>query len=103
MNSNALSSGTIFDVSAKTDVYGPGKSYNVFAGKDGSRGLGLSSLKEEDAIADYSQLDEKHLKVLDDWHVFFSYVHFGFINMMGTELNNRHKETVQRCRQSCVN
>lgn len=28
-------------------MYGPGKSYNVFAGKDGSKGLGLSSLKPE--------------------------------------------------------
>lgn len=66
--------GTIFDVSAKADVYGQGKSYNIFAGKDGSRGLGLSSLKAEDAVADYSGLGEKEMKVLDDWHSFFSYV-----------------------------
>jgi hypothetical protein len=65
-------------VSAKTDVYGPGKSYSIFAGKDGSRGLGLSSLKPEDAVADYSGLDEKDMKVLNDWHSFFSYVSFFF-------------------------
>lgn len=64
--------GTIFDVSSKAEVYGPGRSYSVFAGKDGSRGLGLSSLKTEDAVADYSTLDEKDMKVLDDWHAFFS-------------------------------
>lgn len=64
--------GTIFDVSAKADVYGPGKSYNIFAGKDGSRGLGLSSLKAEDAVADHTGLNEKDSKVLDDWHSFFS-------------------------------
>jgi len=64
--------GTIFDVSAKADVYGRGKSYNIFAGKDGSCGLGMSSLKAEDAVADYSKLDEKEMKVLDDWHSFFS-------------------------------
>lgn len=58
----------------KADSYGKGKSYNIFAGKDGSRGLGKSSLKEEDAVADYSVLDEKERKVLDDWHSFFSYV-----------------------------
>ncbi len=29
---------TIFDVSGKREVYGPGKSYHIFAGKDGSRG-----------------------------------------------------------------
>lgn len=64
--------GTVFDVSNKAEVYGPGKSYSIFAGKDGSRGLGLSSLKAEDAVADYSTLDEKERKVLDDWHAFFS-------------------------------
>ncbi|KAJ3512496.1 hypothetical protein NLJ89_g3488 [Agrocybe chaxingu] len=64
--------GTVFDVSHKADVYGPGRSYSIFAGKDGSRGLGMSSLKPEDAVADYSTLDEKDMKVLDDWHSFFS-------------------------------
>jgi hypothetical protein len=34
--------------------------------------LGKSSLKPEDCIADYSDLDEKELKTLDEWHVFFS-------------------------------
>ncbi|KAG7451736.1 cytochrome b5 [Guyanagaster necrorhizus] len=63
--------GTVFDVTRKGDVYGPGKSYSVFAGKDGSRGLGMSSLKVEDAVPDYSVLDAKDMKVLDDWHAFF--------------------------------
>ena len=66
--------GRIFDVTRKADVYGPGKSYNIFAGKDGSRGLGMSSLKTEDAVADYSTLDEKDRTVLDDWYKFFSCV-----------------------------
>jgi len=52
-------------------VYGLGKSYSIFAGKDGSKGLGMSSLKPEHAIHDYSTLDEKDLKVLNDWHGFF--------------------------------
>lgn len=55
----------------KAEVYGRGRSYNIFAGKDGSRGLGKSSLKLEDAVADYSDLDEKDKKVLDDWYSFF--------------------------------
>ena len=55
----------------KAEVYGRGRSYNIFAGKDGSRGLGKSSLKPEDAVADYSDLDEKDKKVLDDWYSFF--------------------------------
>ena len=62
-------------MSSKADVYGQGKSYNIFAGKDGSRGLAKSSLKTEDAIADYRGLDEKEMVVLNDWHSFFSYVH----------------------------
>jgi hypothetical protein len=69
-----LTLGTIFDVTRKGDVYGPGKGYNVFAGKDGSMGLGKSSLKPEDAVPDYSTLDEKDKKTLDDWHEFFQYV-----------------------------
>ncbi|CAK5272734.1 unnamed protein product [Mycena citricolor] len=64
--------GTIFDVTRKVDVYGAGASYNVFAGKDGSKGLGMSSLKPEDAVPDYSGLDAVDRKTLDDWHVFFS-------------------------------
>ncbi|KAJ7657281.1 cytochrome b5 [Mycena polygramma] len=64
--------GTVFDVSAKADVYGPGRSYSIFAGKDGSKGLGMSSLKEEHAVPDYSELSEADRKVLDDWHAFFT-------------------------------
>ncbi|PLW08790.1 hypothetical protein PCASD_03465 [Puccinia coronata f. sp. avenae] len=63
--------GIVFDVSSKRDVYGPGGSYHVFAGKDGSKGLGKSSLKPEDAVPDYSSLSQEELKVLDDWVAFF--------------------------------
>ncbi|KAK0479537.1 hypothetical protein IW261DRAFT_1477970, partial [Armillaria novae-zelandiae] len=54
----------MFDLTRKGDVY-------VFSGKDGSPGLGMSSLKVEDVVPDYSVLDEKNRKVLDDWHAFF--------------------------------
>jgi membrane-associated progesterone receptor component len=66
-------SGTVFDVSAKRDVYGPGKSYGIFAGKDASKALGLSSLKPADAVANYSDLTEDQMKVLDQWYDFFEY------------------------------
>jgi predicted heme/steroid binding protein len=66
--------GTVFDVSRKRETYGPGGSYAVLAGKDGSRALGLSSLKPEDAVADWSTLEEKERKTLDDWHTFFTCV-----------------------------
>jgi membrane-associated progesterone receptor component len=67
-----ISKGTVFDVSHKSDVYGPGMSYSIFAGKDGSKGLGMSSLKPEDAVSDYSGLPEAEMQVLNDWHGFFS-------------------------------
>jgi predicted heme/steroid binding protein len=66
--------GTIFDVSKKGDVYGKGKSYNLFAGKDASKALGMSSLKPEDAVPDYSTLPENERNVLDDWYSFFKCV-----------------------------
>lgn len=64
--------GDVFDVTRKRDVYGKGGSYSTFSGKDGSRALGMSSLKPEDAVPDYSTLPENQMKVLDDWHSFFS-------------------------------
>ncbi|BGP39893.1 hypothetical protein JCM10450v2_003867 [Rhodotorula kratochvilovae] len=63
--------GRIYDVSAKRDMYGPGCGYHVFVGKDASRALGKSSLKLEDAVADYSTLTEEESKVLDDWEKYF--------------------------------
>ncbi|KAK9479270.1 cytochrome b5-like heme/steroid binding domain-containing protein [Lipomyces japonicus] len=64
--------GTVFDVSRQAKVYGPGGSYNVFAGKDGSRGLAKSSLKLEEAVADITGLGEGELTVLNDWFSYFS-------------------------------
>ncbi|KAI0076142.1 cytochrome b5 [Panus rudis PR-1116 ss-1] len=64
--------GTVFDVSHKRETYGKGGSYNIFAGRDASRALGMSSLKEEDASPDYSTLPPAEMKVLNDWHDFFS-------------------------------
>ncbi|UZJ57149.1 hypothetical protein CBS101457_006469 [Exobasidium rhododendri] len=64
--------GLVFDVSEKREMYEPGKGYHIFAGKDASKGLGMSSLKPEDAVSDYSSLDAKHLKVLDDWVSYYT-------------------------------
>ncbi|KAI1794252.1 cytochrome b5-like heme/steroid binding domain-containing protein [Ganoderma leucocontextum] len=63
---------TVFDVTRKADTYGKGKSYNLFAGKDASRALGMSSLKSEDAVSDYSTLSDADMKTLNDWYDFFS-------------------------------
>ena len=61
-------------MSKKVDVYGKGKSYNLFAGKDASKALGMSSLKSEDAVSNYSTLPESEMKVLEDWYSFFKCV-----------------------------
>ncbi|KAI5301862.1 hypothetical protein KEM55_001471 [Ascosphaera atra] len=54
--------GTVFDVS-RNSMYKPGGSYHCLA---------CSSLKPEDARADWYDLDDDKKKVLDDWFKFFS-------------------------------
>lgn len=44
----------------------------VFAGKDASRALALSSLKPEDCRPDWEDLAAKEKQVLNDWFTFFS-------------------------------
>ena len=45
--------------------------YTVFAGKDASRALAKTSLKAEDCVPEYEDLDEKEKGCLDDWYSFF--------------------------------
>jgi len=61
-------------VSLQTLMVAPGKGYNVFAGRDASKALGKSSMKAEDLSADYSELTEWELKVLDDWVAYYTKV-----------------------------
>ena len=46
----------------------------MFAGRDASKALGKSSMKPEDLSADYSELTEWELKVLDDWLAYYTKV-----------------------------
>lgn len=65
--------GTVFDVSRNTESYGPESGgYRVFVGKDASRALAKSSLEPEDVRADYKDLPQEEIKVLEDWYLFFS-------------------------------
>lgn len=59
----------VYDMSfGGVTFYGKGCSYNVFAGRDASRALALMSLDPKDAMnPDISDLDEKKIKVLNDW------------------------------------
>lgn len=45
---------------------------SVFAGKDPSRALAMSSLKPEDCVPEWDDLDDKYKTVLDEWYAFFS-------------------------------
>ncbi|GKT87341.1 cytochrome B5-like heme steroid binding domain-containing protein [Colletotrichum tofieldiae] len=55
---------TIFDVSANPRIYGPGGSYNVFAGRDASRGF-VTGCFMEDRTPDMRGVEEMFLP-LDD-------------------------------------
>ena len=43
----------------------------VFAGKDASRALAMSSVKPEDCTAEWEDLGDKEKTVLDEWMTFF--------------------------------
>ena len=45
----------------------------MFAGKDASRALGMTSTKEEDVRPDWEDLPEKDKQTLDDWFTFFQF------------------------------
>jgi membrane-associated progesterone receptor component len=59
----------VFDVSfGGVTFYGKNCAYEGFAGRDATRALALMSLNPEDAKnPDISDLDEKRIKVLNDW------------------------------------
>jgi len=44
----------------------------VYAGKDPSRALALSSLKPEDCVPEWYDLEDVYKTVLSEWHAFLS-------------------------------
>lgn len=52
--------GSVYDVSANRRTYGPGGSYNVFAGVDAARGF-VTGCFAEDATADLRGIEEMHI------------------------------------------
>ncbi|KAI0143069.1 cytochrome b5-like heme/steroid binding domain-containing protein [Xylariaceae sp. FL1272] len=63
--------GKVYDVTGK-DMYQQGGSYHVFAGKDASRALAMTSTKPEDVQPEWKDLDDQKKGVLNDWVTFFS-------------------------------
>ncbi|CAG8935309.1 unnamed protein product [Penicillium salamii] len=63
--------GVVFDVT-RNSAYGAQGQYRVFAGKDPSRALACSSLKPENCVPEWYDLDEKEKTTLNEWFTFFS-------------------------------
>jgi len=65
--------GKVYDASyGGWDHYGPGGPYHRFCGYDASRALAKMSLESSDIQnSDLSDLTEKEIKILDDWHNLF--------------------------------
>jgi len=63
--------GTVFDVS-RNRAYQPGGPYHVFTGKDPSRALAISSLKPEDCVPEWHDLEDVYKTVLSEWYAFLS-------------------------------
>lgn len=63
--------GIVYDVTGKTS-YQPNGSYHVFAGKDASRALALSSTKPEDVRPEWKDLEGTAQDTLNDWVTYFS-------------------------------
>jgi membrane-associated progesterone receptor component len=59
--------GIVFDVTSGSDFYGPGKSYNKFAGREASRCLGKMQVDDSESNASWLNLNPEHMKTLDEW------------------------------------
>ena len=68
--------GNVYDVGfGGVGFYGAGCSYHLFCGRDASRALAKMSFKPEDVDRgwpDLGDLDEKEVKILDDWEKLFA-------------------------------
>ena len=58
--------GSVFDVSARTETYGPGGSYGFFSGRDGSRAFHTGQF-DQDGLVD--RVEDMEDGALDDIHV----------------------------------
>ncbi|KAJ1887799.1 hypothetical protein LPJ66_008922 [Kickxella alabastrina] len=65
--------GKVYDVSASPQFYGPGKSYNVFAGRDCTKALAVNTLKEDalpgpnDSPVDTSEFTDAEKLAMNNW------------------------------------
>jgi len=59
--------GVIYNVTPAKEFYGPGGSYHVFAGRECARALASMKVDADFCDDQLEGLDEKSLKILDDW------------------------------------
>ncbi|KAK9798900.1 hypothetical protein WJX73_004926 [Symbiochloris irregularis] len=64
--------GQIFDVTDARDFYGPGGSYQVFAGKECARALGKMAIEADQCTGQIADLTRRELEILDDWELKFN-------------------------------
>ena len=66
-------SGIVYDVSEEPN-FRPEGLFNIYAGKDASRALGMLSRQPEDAVSDWSTLTNSEKNVLNNWINVFEYI-----------------------------
>jgi len=59
--------GRIYDVSAAREMYGPGKSYYAFVGKDATRAFATGCLEEKCISSSMDGLSDSEMKEIDRW------------------------------------
>lgn len=89
--------GKVFDVSRGKSFYGAGGPYNVFAGRDASRGLATFSMDEsslKDEYDDLSDLNTMQMESVQEWELQFleKYVHVGKLLKPGEKHTNYNYE-----------
>eukprot|EP01038_Epipyxis_sp_PR26KG_P008194 gene8194-11084_t len=57
----------VYDVSAARKMYGPGKSYHVFVGRDATRAFATGCTKEECMLSSIDGLTSEQLHEIDRW------------------------------------
>lgn len=63
--------GYVYDVSAGREMYGPGKSYHVFVGKDASRAFSNGCMEMSCCVSSLDGLSEDEVKEVDRWEEFY--------------------------------
>lgn len=62
--------GSVYDVSASPELYGPGGSYSFFSGKDGARAY-ITGCFQTHLTHDLRGIPEEDLVELDAWKLFY--------------------------------